>query len=348
MSKSMVKSQKPGLDKNKRYQVFVSSTYVDLENERQEVIQSLLRMNCIPCGMELFPAASDDAWSLIKRIIDECDYYVLVVGGRYGSTDSRGISYTEKEYVYAMKRNKPIVAFLHADPGKIIFEKSEAEQSARRKLQRFRKRIQKEHHVSHWKSPEELGARVSQSLHDMIRNKPAIGWIRCDDAGIRHAIKECESLRKRLREYEAARKVHDRSSRNAGESLAQGRDKVALHWGYWSPKSHRYCRRRLSLSWDEVFLSLVQSLGYGRAYHREETIRRALEDMLRKRFELCNKPVGAIMYMRLEDPEFRIVARQMIGLGMVEIDAKKEISPLWRLTAQGERYYATLVAQKRQ
>jgi hypothetical protein len=42
----------------RRYQVFVSSTYEDLKEERQHVIQALLETKCIPLGMELFPAAS--------------------------------------------------------------------------------------------------------------------------------------------------------------------------------------------------------------------------------------------------------------------------------------------------
>jgi hypothetical protein len=44
----------------KRYQVFVSSTFSDLQEERQEIIQALLELKCIPAGMELFPAANDD------------------------------------------------------------------------------------------------------------------------------------------------------------------------------------------------------------------------------------------------------------------------------------------------
>jgi hypothetical protein len=34
--------------------------------------------------MELFPAADEDQWSLIIGVIDECDYYLLILGGRYG------------------------------------------------------------------------------------------------------------------------------------------------------------------------------------------------------------------------------------------------------------------------
>ncbi len=83
---------------DKRYQVFVSSTFADLKNERQRVIQTLMEMDCIPSGMELFPAMDEEQLEFIKRIIDDCDYYLLIVGGRYGSTDLDGISFTEKEY----------------------------------------------------------------------------------------------------------------------------------------------------------------------------------------------------------------------------------------------------------
>lgn len=75
---------------NKRYQVFVSSTYQDLSDERMEVVKALLELDCIPCGMEYFPAANEDSWSYISKLIQECDYYVLIVGGRYGSLTKEG------------------------------------------------------------------------------------------------------------------------------------------------------------------------------------------------------------------------------------------------------------------
>lgn len=80
----------------KKYQVFVSSTYQDLQKERQEVMQALLELDCIPVGMELFPAADDDQWTLIKGLISDCDYYVLIVAGRYGSIDRKN-----REKLYA-------------------------------------------------------------------------------------------------------------------------------------------------------------------------------------------------------------------------------------------------------
>ena len=90
---------------DKRYQVFLSSTYTDLKEERQKLIHALMEMDCIPAGMELFPAADEEQFEFIKRIIDDCDYYIVIVGGRYGSLAGGGISYTEKEYEYAKSKN---------------------------------------------------------------------------------------------------------------------------------------------------------------------------------------------------------------------------------------------------
>src|SRR5215210_4059094 len=101
---------------DKRYQVFISSTYKDLLEERQEVIQALLELDCIPAGMELFPAADDDKWALIKKVIDDCDYYIVIIGGRYGSLAASGVSYTHMEYEYALSQGKPVIGFLHINP----------------------------------------------------------------------------------------------------------------------------------------------------------------------------------------------------------------------------------------
>ena len=89
---------------DKRYQVFVSSTFTDLQEERQEIMQALLELRCIPAGMELFPAANETQWDLIRKVIDDCDYYIVVIGGRYGSIGPDGLSYTEMEYRYALEK----------------------------------------------------------------------------------------------------------------------------------------------------------------------------------------------------------------------------------------------------
>ncbi|WP_214629728.1 DUF4062 domain-containing protein [Paenibacillus agaridevorans] len=122
----------------KRYQVFISSTYQDLIEERQEVMQALLELDCIPSGMELFPAANDDQWSLIKKVIEDSDYYMVIIGGRYGSIGPEGISYTEMEYHYAVSCGKPVIAFLHKSPGELPANRTERTQENIVKLEQFR------------------------------------------------------------------------------------------------------------------------------------------------------------------------------------------------------------------
>jgi Domain of unknown function (DUF4062) len=96
---------------DKVYQVFVSSTFADLEVERKEVSDNLAKAGFIPAGMELFPATSLEQFEFIKKVIDRCDYYVVITGARYGSLDGDK-SFTEKEYEYALSRNIPVLAFV--------------------------------------------------------------------------------------------------------------------------------------------------------------------------------------------------------------------------------------------
>lgn len=107
---------------DKVYQAFVSSTFSDLEGERKKVSDTLSKAGFIPAGMELFPATSLQQLEFIKRVIDRCDYYIVIVGARYGSLDGEK-SFTEREYEYAVSKKIPVLAFIHKNPGKIAAEK---------------------------------------------------------------------------------------------------------------------------------------------------------------------------------------------------------------------------------
>ena len=95
------------------------------------MIQTVIESNCIPAGMELFPAADEEQLAFIKRVIDDGDYYLLIIGGRYGSVDETGVSYTEQEYDYAVARGLRVIALLHENPDEIALGKSEKDPAAR-------------------------------------------------------------------------------------------------------------------------------------------------------------------------------------------------------------------------
>jgi hypothetical protein len=141
---------------NIRYQVFVSSTYADLKDERRKVTQTLMEMDCIPAGMELFPAADEEQFEFIKKIIDDCDYYLLIIGGRYGSTTNEGVSYTEKEYDYAIGKELKVLAFLHKEPDAIPSGKTDKDPALSLRLEDFKAKVQTNRLVRYWRTAEEL------------------------------------------------------------------------------------------------------------------------------------------------------------------------------------------------
>ena len=113
-----------------KYQIFISSTYKDLIPEREQVMKSILRLGHIPIGMEQFNAANETQWEMIKRRIEESDYYLVIVAHRYGSVEEEsGLSYTEKEYDYAVAQGVPAMAFVLDSgaswPGNLREEKPE-------------------------------------------------------------------------------------------------------------------------------------------------------------------------------------------------------------------------------
>lgn len=97
----------------RKFSIFISSTYEDLKGERQALVGVALENNFIPVGMEQFHAAPTSQWNVITKMIDECDFYLLVIGARYGSIDEEtNISYTEKEYNYAKNKGMPVLVLI--------------------------------------------------------------------------------------------------------------------------------------------------------------------------------------------------------------------------------------------
>lgn len=72
-------------DNFRKYQIFISSTYTDLIDERRLIIDALLKIDFIPAGMEMFVASNTEQFKVITKVIDLCDYYLLIIGKRYGT-----------------------------------------------------------------------------------------------------------------------------------------------------------------------------------------------------------------------------------------------------------------------
>lgn len=234
----------------RRYQVFISSTYGDLKEERGEIIQALLELDCIPAGMELFPAATVEAWELIKGVIDDSDYYCLVIGGRYGSLGTNGLSFTEMEYDYAASQNKPIMAFVHSDPDQLPAGKVERTDAGKKSLQEFRAKVEQNHHRRAWGTAAELGGLVSRGLVNMRKSSPAEGWVRGRYAATDSMLVELAELRAKVAELTAA--VSTVVVEPLTSNFARGETKHRLYLSYLEKGGKERKNHTVSMSWDLI------------------------------------------------------------------------------------------------
>ncbi|WP_293777615.1 DUF4062 domain-containing protein [uncultured Oxalicibacterium sp.] len=177
-----------------KYQIFVSSTYDDLKDERAQVIKAILEMGHIPVGMEMFSAADEEQWKIIARQIDETDYYVLIAGHRYGSVTG-GVSYTEKEYDYAISKNIPVLGFIVDSSVEPLAKNTEKEDEKIAALLAFKNKV-KQRPVGFWKSADDLHGKVSIALMKAFNTTPRVGWSRSNTISGPEVTQELSRLSK--------------------------------------------------------------------------------------------------------------------------------------------------------
>lgn len=190
---------------DKRYQVFISSTYEDLKEERRSVEQTIIRSGDFPVGMEAFPAADEEQFEFIKSIIAQCDYYVLIIAGRYGSVAPDKKSYTEKEYDYAVEIEVPVLVMLRDKRDELPANKVETDAGKREKLEEFIATVSDGRLRKGWTTTDGLKLAVREALDHAKATKHRPGWIRGDQSASAETLgkivalqQENEQLRKDL------------------------------------------------------------------------------------------------------------------------------------------------------
>jgi hypothetical protein len=328
----------------KRYQVFVSSTFQDLQDERQEVIQALLELDCIPSGMELFPAANEDQWTLIKRVIDDCDYYVVIVAGRYGSLAPDGTSYTEKEYRYAVERTKPIIAFLHDSPDEIPSGRCEQNPESRQRLLAFRELCRKRM-CKTWMSATDLGGKVSRSVIHLIKTNPAVGWVRGDAVPDENTAKTINKLREENEALKTQLEGIRKEPPTGAETLAHGKETVAISYTHKQVIEHRQTITRPStmMTWDDVFSIVAPSMIREAA---DFYVRQVLRDGIIKRENLN---VRSEYDVAIESGDYHMIMVQLRALGLIRPSEERRSvkdrgTTFWSLTEYGDDYMNRLLA----
>ena len=198
----------------KKYQVFISSTYTDLIEERRNVLDILLMADCIPAGMEAFVATDTEQFQVIKKVIDLCDYYVLIIGKRYGSiSHETGRSYTEMEYDYAIEQGIPVLVFALDESVELSADKMDSDPEKIAKLKAFRERAMTNRITTVWRTPADLAGCLAVAIMKAKIEMQRPGWQRgvdFDEGMLRRDIMTLQSVNEQLeKENEKKQQIID-------------------------------------------------------------------------------------------------------------------------------------------
>lgn len=347
----------------RRYQVFVSSTYEDLKEERQSIILALLESKCIPTGMELFPAASLEQWQVIQKIIQECDYYIVIVAGRYGSLNEAGISFTEMEFDYACELGKPVIGFYHRNPQSLPGSRIEETDKGKERLRAFTEKV-KERLCRSWSSPAELGSAVKSAIFSELELTPQPGWIRADAVPSSEAI---EKMKQRIADLEEQLKKQRKATARANSekpALPEGNQvvdmPVTVSYDFrkvkidlpgfddqYETQPQKELEEAVSLSWDELILICAGDLQSG-SQLRE--IQKTFDSKIAEKVQrLVEKRLGSAKTrydFESSQPKLELALKTLMAKKLVKMSSVWGgwSNPNWQFTPRGLQYLAELQA----
>ena len=334
---------------NKRYQVFVSSTYADLKDERSKVIQTIMELDCIPAGMEIFPAIDEEQFEFIKKVIDDCDYYILIIGGRYGTLSEDGISYTEKEYNYAIQKGIKVIAFVHSNPDSIAFNKSEINIELREKLDAFRTNVSTNRLIKFWENANQLPGLVALSLSKTIKTYPAIGWVRANIVADPNIYKEMSDIRKENQELKTIIDQKLQEEEKAEDlNLASLNDKIIISGTnrYYSSGHKTYYTEdwKIELTWGKIFALISPHL---LKPSTDVTAKNFISEVLYDAVE--NRRSTGTVY--INDQDFQTIKIHLRSLNLIDIEYTKTLQGgadlFWSLTDKGNNLLTKLRSVKK-
>jgi Domain of unknown function (DUF4062) len=150
--------------------VFLSSTFLDLPEERQAVLQALQKKQASTRAMEYFLATATTPRETALEELRKCDVTILVIGFRAGSLlpDDSGSTYTSVEYAESLRLGRDLLVFvkLKEEPGQRIpsWHNEEQDPHKRAALDDFKTRASEKSTPAYFTTPDRLALEVILGL----------------------------------------------------------------------------------------------------------------------------------------------------------------------------------------
>lgn len=324
----------------KKYQVFISSTFVDMKDMRQAAVEAVLLAGHIPAGMELFSAGDVSQLEVIKRWITESDVFMLVLGARYGSIESNSqLSYIELEYNHAQVLGKPLFALVLSDAaiqekmkihGETVVESENPDKYAE-----FRKKVLSK--ISRQVDDQkDLKLYVLESISNIEQNRNLAGWIRSNDSiDVRPIITEVANLQARNAELSGeVKRLQTLLGEEASlQNLAGLNDVVRVRMTYSTGYKSYVHNEVIDISWGNLFAAVAPKL---LEHPNDHALRMYMEAEL-----LRTKGITDVYKKDIEEQDFQTIKVHLEALNLVSIQyletVQKGMALFWNITERGKK-----------
>ncbi len=352
---------------DKRYHVFISSTGADMQPERSVLANTLASLGFFSWGLE---ARTPLTTAFARRQIDDCDYFVLLLGSRYGDLSASGVSYVHLEYIYAITKQKPVLVILHESPETRAVEFQEPSKEGQRKFEDFRRQLQRERDmVVTFREPKELEVILRHAMPQLTQRYPSMGWVRPSDAPMKALQLENEKLKEKVAHLTNLSKNRSTTSPSGFKTSSQntpqiedeasqlevpvvnGDEVIAFDYRVhaYQDGNFRELRPRRKMTWNEILLAVGPGF---RPAAPEDAFARMLNDYLN---------ISALGDVHEVMPRAHATARCQINVRalhaikmqlknnhwIVPIGRDERHHILWGLSSVGEAHLNALMAHQR-
>jgi HEAT repeat protein len=143
--------------------IYVSSTFTDLKEVRDQVRLTLRRLGHEDVAMEYYVAEGQRPLERCLADVESCDLYLGIFAWRYGFIPpGYDKSITELEYRLAREKGKKCLAFLLHEEAPWPMDR--LEKGALDRIEALRKELAQEHLSGYFTSKDDIGARVAEAI----------------------------------------------------------------------------------------------------------------------------------------------------------------------------------------
>ena len=161
------------------FTVFVCSTFSDLTQEREGVLDAIRRLKLQHDSMEFFGARAEQSIETCLDEVRSSDVLVVIVGHRYGSlAPDLGVSYSEAEYAEGFRLKKPCLVYMRDDNVPILPRHTERDPEKLRLLEKWKGTLRSRHTVATFQDGARLAVQVAADLSRTIQDLQEIAEAR--------------------------------------------------------------------------------------------------------------------------------------------------------------------------